>query len=106
MYGVPHTIQRVKNFLCNWPKSHFFLRGGGVGDQLRGQKLIYGTKKGFRFFSRADELVANMPRSVCVDHFGKMIRGLLVQLALQEYTVCVIMVGTNDINTGRSAGRY
>jgi len=53
--------------------------------------------------ARADELVANMPRSVCVDHFGKMTRGLLVQLALREYTLCVIMVGTNDINTGRSA---
>eukprot|EP00670_Eutreptiella_braarudii_P000740 CAMPEP_0174301094 /NCGR_PEP_ID=MMETSP0809-20121228/58844_1 /TAXON_ID=73025 ORGANISM="Eutreptiella gymnastica-like, Strain CCMP1594" /NCGR_SAMPLE_ID=MMETSP0809 /ASSEMBLY_ACC=CAM_ASM_000658 /LENGTH=425 /DNA_ID=CAMNT_0015406779 /DNA_START=21 /DNA_END=1298 /DNA_ORIENTATION=- len=52
---------------------------------------------------RCDEMVANANNDHNVDVFGKLARGVLHQLALQKYTTCIIMGGTNDLSAGRNA---
>ena len=49
-------------------------------------------------------MVANANNDHNVDVFGKLARGVLHQLALQKYTTCIIMGGTNDLSAGRNAG--
>lgn len=53
--------------------------------------------------ARAEEMVANMLKPANQDVFGKQTPGLLQQLGIRDYTVCIIMAGTNDVNSGRSA---
>lgn len=52
---------------------------------------------------RSDEMMANLTNPYCVDTFGKAGPGLLVQLSQKSYDVCIIMAGTNDVGSDRSA---
>uniref|UniRef100_A0A7S1IIR4 SGNH hydrolase-type esterase domain-containing protein n=1 Tax=Eutreptiella gymnastica TaxID=73025 RepID=A0A7S1IIR4_9EUGL len=52
---------------------------------------------------RTDEMVLHLDTPLCEDYHGKLARGLRAQLRRHQYSVCILMAGTNDISSHRSA---
>ena len=50
----------------------------------------------------SNQMVEHMENEQCVDVFDKEAPGLKVQLEKEQYTVCIIMAGTNDLAHGRT----